>query len=73
MWGEMEGAEDKPKGLLKGAGPSWNWDWLVRGEDPGQARSGTLEPHFAIRAMDPSKDLAEGGVTAAFLPGRVSK
>lgn len=57
----MERAGDKPKGLLKGAGPSWNWDWLVRGEDPGRARTGTLELHYTIRTIDPSKDLAEGG------------
>lgn len=62
-WGR---AEDKPKGLLKGAGPSWNWDWLVRGEDPGQARTGTLEPCFAIRAP---KDLAEGGGQLPFFLG----
>lgn len=30
----LEGAEGKPEGLLKGAGPSWIWDWLVRGVDP---------------------------------------
>lgn len=67
----LEGAEGKPKGLLKGSGASWNWDWLVQGEDPGQARSGTLEPCFAIRATDPIKDRAEAG--PAFLPGKVSE